>query len=99
MAIRHTKLRGKVSLRGRPTDQAKAEIMVMRQQEKYEGRKRRRMLFTLLDIIIIVSFGLAIYSVYVSDYINAILFLIIGSLPLAYFIIRRTLRDKQRKKR
>ncbi len=97
MGIRNARHKGRMKIKGRPTDVAKAEIMVMKQQERYEDRKRRRKLFTMIDILIVVSFILAIYSVYISNYLNAILFLVIGTIPLAYFIIRRILKNKQRK--
>jgi len=98
MGIKGAKLHGKIKLKGKPTDQAKAEIMIMKQRERYENRKRRRIFFTLLDFVIIIAFGLTIYSVYISNYINAILFLVIGGLPLVYFIVRRILRNKRRRR-
>jgi len=51
-------------------------------------------LFTALDFVMIVAFVLSMYSVWVKDYVNAILFLIVGMAPLSYFIIRRILKDK-----
>jgi len=92
MAIKGTRFRGKVHIKGRPKEQAKAELMIMKGQERYESKKRRRAFFTLLDSIIIVAFGFAIYSIYVGNYLNAILFMVVGFLPLLYFIIRRILR-------
>jgi len=93
MGIRNTKIKGRVNLRGRPKDQAKAEIMVMNAQQKSRERardkERRRKLFTALDFVMIVAFVLSMYSVWVKDYVNAILFLIVGMAPLSYFIIRR----------
>ena len=99
MAIKGTRFRGKVHIKGRPKEQAKAELMVMKAQDRYEGKKRRRMFFSFLDIIIIVSFGAAIYSAYIRDYQNAIWFMAIGFLPLVYFIVRRILKKKSFKKK
>lgn len=96
MAIKGARFKGKVHIKGRPKEQAKAELMIMKAQEKYEDKKRRRAFFTLLDIIIIVAFGFAIYSIYVGNYLNAILFMVVGFFPLVYFIVRRIL--KKRKK-
>jgi len=96
MRIRSARHKGRMNIKGRPKEVAKAEIMVMRHQNRKEDKKRRRRLFNFLDIIIIVAFGLAIYSVYISNYINAIFFLIIGSSPLAYFIIRRMMKNKRK---
>jgi hypothetical protein len=94
MSIRHAKIRGKVRLKGRPENQARAEIMVMKAQEKYEDRKRRRMWFTLLDLVIVIAFLLAIYSFYLGKLLNGFLLIIVGAIPLAYFIIRRILKNK-----
>jgi len=99
MAIRRSRIKGYMKIKGKPRDVAKAEIMVMKHQDRREDRKRRRVLFTFLDIIIVVAFALAIYSVYKSNYTNAILFLIIGTVPLIYFIVRRVLKDKKKKRR
>ena len=96
MGIKDTRHRGKVRIKGRPKEMAKAEIMIMKQKERSEDRKRRRTFFNLLDFIIIIAFGLAIYSAYNSSYVNAILFLVIGGLPLVYFIIRRILKKKKK---
>ncbi|MCK5043592.1 hypothetical protein KAR52_01145 [Candidatus Pacearchaeota archaeon] len=98
MGIKGTKIHGKLKLKGRPKEMAKAEIMIMKQKERSEDRKRRRTFFNLLDFIIIIAFGLAIYSVYNLNYVNAILFLVIGGLPLAYFIVRRILKKKKKRK-
>ena len=96
MGIRNTHFRGKVKLHGRPKEQARAEIMLMSAEEKQIDRQRRRRLFTLLDFIIIISFALAIYSIYAKQYLNMFLFLIIGTIPLAYFIVRRILKNKSK---
>lgn len=98
MGIRSARHKSRMKIRGRPKEVAKAEIMVMKHHEKRDDKRRRRRLFNLLDIIILVGFVLAIYSVYVTEYIKAILFLIIGSVPLIYFLIRRVLKNKKRKK-
>ena len=96
MGIRGARHKGKISVKGRPAEVAKAEIMVMKQQERYEDKQRRRKLFTFLDLIMVIAFLLAIYSVYQSNYLNFILFLIIGTIPLIYFIVRRTLKNKSK---
>jgi hypothetical protein len=97
MGIANAKHRGKIRIKGRPKEMARAEIMIMKQKEGYENRKRRRTLFTLLDLIMIVSFGLSIYFGYVGDYTKVILFLIIASIPLVYFIVRRILKNKKKR--
>ncbi len=97
MGIKNSRIKGHVKLRGRPTDQAKAEIMVMKAQEKYEDKIRRRKLFTILDFVIVIAFGLAMYSIWIKEYLNTVLFLVVGAVPLVYFIIRRILKDKSKK--
>ncbi len=99
MGISHTRMKGKAKLRGKPQDLAKAEILVGKHKESVEARRQRRTLFKFLDIIIILSFILAIYSVYSRDYRNAVWFLVIGMLPLLYFIVRRILKDKKKQTR
>jgi len=103
MGIRNTKFRGKVKIKGRPREHAKAEIMVMNAQQKSKEKARdketRRRLFTALDFIIVIAFGLSMYSIWIEKYTNAILFLIVGAAPLAYFIIRRVLKNKVKGKK
>lgn len=99
MGIRSARHKGRMKIKGRPKEVAKAEIMVMKHEDRRDAERRRRMLFNFLDVVIVAAFGLALYSVYFSNYINAILFLLIGSAPLSYFIVRRILRNKHRKRR
>ncbi len=94
MSLKHAHFRGKVKLHGRPKEQAKAEIMLMNAEEKIKAKQKRRYLFTLLDFIIVIAFALAIYSIYAKQYLNATLFVIVGVVPLAYFIVRRILKNK-----
>jgi len=95
MGIRGARHKGHMNIKGRPKEVAKAEIMVMKHNERQEDRKRKRRFFTALDIIIVVAFIFAIYSIYISNYFNAILFLIVGGVPLAFFIIREILKNKK----
>jgi len=96
MAIRHTHFRGKVRLKGRPKEQAKAEIMVMNAEEKLHQINMRRIFFTILDILIIISFALSIYLFYKNQITNGFLTLIPGVLILSYFVVRRYLRNKRK---
>lgn len=102
MGIANARFKGNVKIRGKPKEHAKAEIMVMnakqKSKEKARDRERRRKLFTALDFVIIIAFGLSMYSIFIKEYINAILFLIVGSAPLGYFIIRRILKSKVKRK-
>jgi len=94
MALQRTRFRGKVRIHGRPKEQAQAEIMLMRQRESYENRKRRRAFFTLLDIIAIMGFLGGIYSFLMGKYLNGTILVLIGLLILGYFLLRSHSRRK-----
>ena len=95
MGIKNTRHKGRIRIKGRPTDVAKAEIMVMKHEELVKSRERRRKLFNVLDFIIILALGLSMYSIWIKEYLNTILFLIVGTIPLVYFIVRRILKKKK----
>lgn len=97
MGIKHARHKGRMKIKGRPTDVAKAEIMVMKHEEKVSSQKRRRRFFGFLDFVIVVAFLLSFYSIWVKEYLNALLFFIVGTSPLAYFIIRRILKNKRKR--
>jgi len=63
-------------------------------EENY--RKIKRVFFVLMDIITISAFALALYYTYFEDYTKTILFLVIGTLILMYFIVRGVIRKKGR---
>lgn len=96
MAIKGTRFRGKVRIKGRPKEQARAEIMIMRQQEAHEDRKRRRRFFILLDLVAVASLVVAIYSFYQGKYLNGALTLLVGVLIVLYYSLRK---KKVKKKR
>ncbi len=94
MALQKTRFRGKVRIHGRPKEQAKAEIMLMKQREAYENRKSRRMLFTLLDILAILAFLIGIYNIYMGELINGLLLIGVGVIIIVYFILRKILKRR-----
>ncbi|MDD5191993.1 MAG: hypothetical protein PHH54_06745 [Candidatus Nanoarchaeia archaeon] len=96
MGIQKTRFRGNVKIRGRPKEQARAEIMIMRQKEAYEERKRKRRFFALLDIIALISLVVSIYLFYQGKILNGILTLLVGVLIVVYFILRRILKQRRR---
>jgi len=96
MAIHKAGFRGKVSIRGRPKEQAKAEIMIMKQKEAYEYRKSKRRFFFLLDIIAFISLIIAIYSFYQGSILRGLLSLLVGVLILIHFALRKRLRQKKK---
>jgi len=51
-------------------------------------KRVKKLFFTLLDSIILLSFSLSIYFTYFQDYIRTILFLCLGFLLLMFFIVR-----------
>ena len=95
MGLSGAKLKGYIRIRGRPREQARAEIMLMRQREGYENRKRRQMFFTFLDIIAILGFLVGIFSIYKGNLLNGILSISLGIIILLYFIIRNMIRKKK----
>ena len=97
MAIRKTKFKGKVSIRGRPKEQAKAEIMVMKQQEAYENRKRKAFFFILLDIVALISLITAVYSFYNREYVKGALILLVAVLIFVYYLLKKALQKKNKK--
>jgi hypothetical protein len=54
---------------------------------KYDKRTKK-LLFTFLDAVILLSFSLAVYFTYFQDYTRTILFLSLGCLLLMFFIVR-----------
>lgn len=97
MALRSSKFRGKVKIRGRPKEQATAEIMLMKAENSLKQKQRRALFFILLDTIIIISFGIAIYSFYHGNILNGFLTLIVGLIILIYFLMRRFFKKTSRK--
>jgi len=51
-------------------------------------KRRKKLFFTFLDSVILLSFSLSIYFTYFQDYTRTILFLSIGFLLLMFFIVR-----------
>jgi len=99
MAIKHTKFRGGIRIKGRPKEQAKAEIMIMDKQEAYEDRKRRRRFFALLDAVAVISLVVAIYLFYQGDYLKGALVLLVGTLILLYYGLRKISKNNNSTKR
>jgi hypothetical protein len=89
MGIGRARFKGNVKIRGRPREQAKAEIMIMKNKEKYEDKKRRRQFFTLLDIIAILCFIAGIVFIYyLKDYVTGSILILIAIFIVLYFIFR-----------
>jgi amino acid permease len=99
MAKQKTKIKTKkkaIKIKG-PTDQAKAEMMIMKQNEAYEGKKRKRNFFIVLDIIALASLIFAIYLLYQGKLLNGILTLLVTVLIFVYFMLRKRLNNKEKK--
>ena len=97
MAIHKTHFRGKTSIKGRPKEQAAAEIMVNKADFHLQTRKRRQFFFTALDILAVVSLGASIYTFYKGQILNGFLTLIPAIVILIYFLIKNYLGNKSRK--
>jgi hypothetical protein len=65
--------------------------------EDFKSDRIKRVFYSLLDIIILVSFSLALYFTCVKDYTNTIIYLIIGTLLLLFFIVKRAFKGKRLK--
>ena len=94
MGIQNARFKGRVKIRGRPREQASAEIMVMKQREAYQDRQRKRRFFTFLDIIAGLGLLGGILSFYFGRYLNGFLLIGIAVIILGYFLIRRILKRK-----
>jgi hypothetical protein len=57
-----------------------------------DKKKAKKLFFTFLDSVILLSFGLAIYFTLMQDYVRTILFLVLGTLLLMFFIVRGILK-------
>jgi len=69
--------------------------MVMNAEQKIADRERRRKFFTALDLVTVASFGAAVYLFYQGKYQQGLATISIGVIIVAYFIIRRMLRNKK----
>lgn len=90
MSIKDARFKGYVKIRGRPKEQAKAEIMLRQHEHK-------QFFFTLLDLVAIASLGVAIYLFYKGKILNGFLALLVGIVILGYYTFRNMLRAKIRK--
>jgi len=70
------------------------KLRLIKQREEYESKKAKRTFFIFLDLVILVAFSLSIYFTLIMDYTKTILFLVIGTLLLSFFIIRGIMRKK-----
>ncbi len=60
--------------------------------DEQEERKVRKLFFTFLDSIVLISFSFSVYFTYIKDYTRTILFLCLGCLVLLFFIVRGLLK-------
>jgi len=60
------------------------------------SHKIKRIFYIFLDIIILISFSLSLYFTCVLDYTRTIIFLIIGTLLLLFFIIKRAFKRRDK---
>jgi predicted membrane channel-forming protein YqfA (hemolysin III family) len=60
--------------------------------DEQEEKKVRKLFFTFLDSIVLISFSFSVYFTYLKDYTRTILFLCLGCLLLLFFIVRGLLK-------
>jgi hypothetical protein len=65
-----------------------------KQEDEFKSRNAKRIFFIFLDVVILVAFSLSIYFTLIMDYTRVILFLVMGSLLLLYFIIRKLVKRR-----
>ena len=95
MGISGARFRGNAIVKGRPKEHAQAEISLMRERQRIEDRKRRMKFFMFLDIVLVISLIVSIYSFYRRNIVNGFLTLLVGLVILFYFLIRKIVRKKR----
>ncbi len=73
----------------------KKHLVAMKREDEFRSRNAKRIFFIFLDVVILIAFSLSIYFTLVMDYTRVILFLILGSMLLLYFIIRKLVRKRE----
>lgn len=58
-------------------------------------KKVKKLIFTLLDSVILLSFSSSIYFTYLGDYTKTILLLSLGCLLLMFFIVRGIIKSSR----
>lgn len=71
------------------------EIELLKQQEEIRSRRTKRIFYILLDVVLLASFSLSLYATYLQDYMRTVLFLIIGSLLLIFFVLKRAFKRRK----
>jgi energy-converting hydrogenase Eha subunit F len=65
--------------------------------DELKSNRIKRVFYIFLDIIILVSFSLALYFTCTQDYTKTILYLIMGTLLLIFFIVKKAFKGKRLK--
>lgn len=94
MAKRGAKLY-RVNLNGNLKEMTPAQFNFLEKKQEYRSRNIKRIFYIFLDLVLLVSFALALYSIYSMNYSQTILFLIVGCLLLLYFTLKRAFRRKK----
>jgi polyferredoxin len=63
------------------------QFRLLEQKQEYQSKMIKRIFYILFDILILVSFSLSLYFTYFQDYTKTILFLVIGTMLLIFFIL------------
>jgi hypothetical protein len=63
-------------------------LSMWRFNKKRDLKRIKKLFFTFLDSLVLLSFALSVYFTYLQDYTRTILFLSVGFLLLLFFIVR-----------
>lgn len=80
--------------RGKRVSKPKNNLVAMKKKDEFKSRTAKRIFFIFLDVIILIAFSLSIYFTLIMDYTKVILFLVMGSMLLLYFIIRKLVKRR-----
>ncbi len=84
----------RVNLNGDMKEMTPAQFNFLEKKQEYRSRNIKRTFYMFLDLVLLISFALSLYSIYLENYIQTILFLIVGSLLLLFFTLKRAFRRK-----
>jgi hypothetical protein len=65
-------------------------------EEEEFSHRVKRIFYIFLDIIILVSFSMALYFICLQDYTRTILSLTMGTLLLLFFIVKRAFKKRMK---
>jgi len=97
MAIKKTGFRGNVLIAGRPKEQAKAEIMLMKAEGRQKHFKQKRAFFLIINALAVIALALAIYSFYKGEVKKGFTNLLVAVIILVFLTSHHMLLAKRAK--